>query len=241
MMRWHFDVEYLERQLKSREAFRDFLIRNKKSIRLHALSGLFLLPPGGYSLKIAGREVLADDSKEPLRFLYVPQDSFLVSIYLKGALERFNSEILTSEDFVEFLWKWAYPPEIKRIPDPRLKEVPIEELKREYILKCSEIGGVVFNASFGKYLSPVIFKRVGERAIVCSETYFAESDGTLNPKSVLIECDANSLSEAFFEMGMETLNSLEELGQLLPKGPWREPLEAYFKVLYDLKIFLQNL
>ncbi|USS40969.1 hypothetical protein NF865_01750 [Thermococcus aggregans] len=241
MISWYFDVEYLRGKVKSGEYVKDFLVRNKKPMRLHTLSRLFLLPPGRYSLKIMGHEVLSDDSMEPLRFFLVPQDSFLVSIYLKGSLEKFNKEVVISDYFTEFLRRWIYPPELKRIPDPKLKEVSIEELRHEYILECPDIEGSVFDVLFGKYLNPVIFKRVGERAIVCSEIYFAERNGTLNPKRILIECDADSLSEAFFEMGVETLNSLEKLAQLLPEGPWREPLLTYIEVLRRFRNFLHSL
>ncbi|WP_240703288.1 hypothetical protein [Thermococcus indicus] len=120
-----------------------------------------------------GHEVISDDSMEPLRFFLVPQDSFIVSIYLRGALEKFNREIVTKDWFVGFLRKWVYPSEIKRIPNPRLKEVPIEELRREYLLECPGIGEPVLDATFGKGLNPVVFKLRGEKALVCSGAYFA--------------------------------------------------------------------
>ena len=242
LITWYFDVEYLRKKLENMDYPEGLPLQNKKEpLRLHALSKLFCLPSGKYSLKIMGHEVLADDSNETLVFLSVPQNSFLVSIYLRGALEKFNREIVTKDWFVGFLRKWIYPPEIKRIPDPRLKEVPMGELRREYLLECPDIGEPVFDATFGKSLNPVVFKLRGETVLVCSETYFAEKDGTLNPKRMVMECDAGLLSRAFLKMGVETLNSLEELTQLLPEGPLREPLLAYIGVLKRFRNFIHSL
>jgi len=241
LISWYFDIEYLREKLKSGEHIKDLLAWNEKSVRLHALSRLFLLSPGRYSLKIMGHEVLSDDSKEPLIFLFVPQDSFLVSIYLRGALEHFNNEILTSEHFIGFLRRWVYPSELRKMPDPKLKEVPIEEIRREYLVECPDIKGFVFDVLFGRHSKPVIFKRIEKRALVCSELYFAEEDGTLNPRRVIIECDAHSLSKAFFEMGVETLNLLKELAQLLPRSSYKEALSAYIGVLEKFKNFIRGL
>lgn len=242
LITWYFDVEYLRKKLENTDYPEGLPLQNKKKpLRLHALSKLFRLPPGRYSLKIMGYEVLADDSNETLVFLSVPQNSFLVSIYLRGALEKFNREIATKDWFVGFLRKWIYPPEIKRIPDPRLKEVPMGELRREYLLECPDIGEPVFAATFGKSLNPVVFKLRGKKALVCSETYFAEKDGTLNPKRIVMECDADLLSRAFLRMGEATLKTLVELAELLPTGPWKEPLSAYIEVLGVFKKFSRSI
>ncbi len=236
LITWYFDVEYLRKNLEKGE--RIYLLgQSGNSTGLSALSRLFRLPPGRYSLKILGEEVLADDSNEAIFFTSVPQDSFLVSIYLAGALEKFNREIATKDWFVGYLRKYVYPPGVRRIPDPSLKEVSIEELRRGYLLECPDIGKPVFGATFGKVLNPVVFKLKGEKALVCSEIYFASEGGTLNPKRTMIECDADSLSKAFMRMGEWSLKTLVELAELLPAGPWKEPLSAYIEVLEVFKKF----
>ncbi|WP_010479752.1 hypothetical protein [Thermococcus zilligii] len=237
---WHFDVEYLRKNLENGGLTR-LLLRNRDPLRLPALLGLFRLPPGRYSLKILGEEVLADDSNEPIFFISVPQDSFLVGIYLAGALEKFNREIATKDWFVEYLRKYFYPPEIRRIPDPRLKETPIEELQKEYLLKCPGIEEPVFDATFGKVLNPVVFKLKGENVLVCSEIYLASEDGTRNPKRIMMECEAGPLSKAFLRMGEESLKDFAGLVESLPDGPWKEPLSAYIEVLEVFKEFSRRI
>ncbi|MDK2915364.1 MAG: hypothetical protein PWQ79_2279 [Thermococcaceae archaeon] len=237
LITWYFDVEYLRKNLEIEE----ITTQGKTPMQLSTILKLFRLPAGRYSLKILGKEVLADDSGEAIYFPSVPQDAFLVSIYLRGALEKFNQEIATKTWFVEFLRKYVYPPEIRRIPDPRLREVPIEELRREYLLECPDVKGYVFDVTFGKILSPVVFKLKGEKVFICSELYFADKGNILNPKRVVIEGDAGSLSRAFLKMGEETLKSLVELGELLPPGAWKEPLAEYIEVLNTFRKFSLSL
>ncbi|USS40974.1 hypothetical protein NF865_01775 [Thermococcus aggregans] len=221
MLSWHFDLERIRWELTKG------VIPPEKSIPIQRLSPLFILRPSEYSLKIDGKEVLAEPL-ESLDFLNVPLSAFLVSIYLHGWIDEFNRRVVARKWFEDFLRKFMYPPELRRLPDPRLKETPIPELEYEYGLKCSEIKGTAFEAWFGKIDHPILFKLEGEGSQVCANIAVPTGDHAYEMVEVSLRCNARGLAAEFHKMGMITLGELEGLASLI-----REPLQDVMRAYLD--------